>query len=268
MPELPEVETIRRDLERRLPGVRVTALWTSGIPLRMKTPVDVRALKKAAVGQKIEKLERVGKHLVVRTSGGAFVVHLGMSGRLVVVAEAEPRVAHTHVVWTLEDGRELRFTDPRRFGMVGPLAAEIRSGIEPLGRDLTDERLAELLRGRKRAIKAFLLDQTQVAGLGNIYVCEALFESGIHPAARCDRLTRPRIAALRKAIVSVLGRAVKNRGTTLRDYTDASGARGRNQFKLFVYGREGEACVSCATRIRRTVDGGRSTFFCPRCQRR
>lgn len=267
MPELPEVETIRRDLARALPGVRVERLWTSGFPLRMNKPVDVAAIRAASVGKTFGEPERKGKHLLLRTDGGVIVVHLGMSGQLLISRAAAPRAPHTHVIWSLSDGRELRFVDPRRFGLVA--AGEVGgSGVEPLGGDFDDARLRDLLTGSRRVLKAFLLDQTKIAGLGNIYVCEALFLSRIHPTARADRVTGARVGALRQAIVEVLRGAIKNRGTTLSDYRDASGRTGRNQFRLHVYGREGEACTRCGTLVKRRVDQGRSTFFCARCQRR
>jgi formamidopyrimidine-DNA glycosylase len=267
MPELPEVETIRRDLAQNLPGTRIVGLWTSGLPLRLNRPLDVAALELASVGRSFVAADRVGKHLLLRTSGGCIVVHLGMSGRLQVMAGKSVRATHTHVIWRLADGRELRYVDPRRFGMVAAGDRPV-SGIEPLSRALNDERLTALLAGSRRAVKAFLLDQTKVAGLGNIYVCEALFQAGIHPSARTNHLTRARVAALRVAIVDVLRRGIANRGTTLRDYADGEGRKGRNQNCLLVYGREGEACTRCTSRIRRGVDQGRSTFFCARCQRR
>ncbi len=267
MPELPEVETIRRDLARRLKGVRVRSLWTSGLPLRLNRPLDVPAIEAVSVGRTFDALERVGKHLILRTSAGAIIVHLGMSGRLHVVMGDAARPPHTHVVWHLEDGRELRFIDPRRFGMVAAGDAPT-SGIEPLGRDLDDQALGAMLDGSRRAIKAFLLDQSKIAGLGNIYVCEALFLAGIHPVARAGRVTGARVGALRTSIVEVLRRGIENRGTTLRDYSDGAGRKGRNQHRLHVYGREGEPCTRCASPVKRRVDQGRSTFFCARCQKR
>jgi formamidopyrimidine-DNA glycosylase len=203
------------------------------------------------------------------------VVHLGMTGQVVVCRPGAPRAKHTHVVWSLADGRELRFVDARRFGWVTtvrrgaekqlPELAEL--GIEPLGEQLTDARFAALLAASRRAMKAFLLDQSQVAGLGNIYVCEALYLSRIHPRTRSDRVRSPAAAALRAAIVDVLTSAITHRGTSFRDYVDGEGQRGSNQLQLHVYGREGERCRRCGGKIVRTVDGGRSTFFCPRCQK-
>jgi formamidopyrimidine-DNA glycosylase len=268
MPELPEVETLRRDLARRLAGARIRAVWWSGKPLRMKTPVDVAALRAMTVGRKVVALRRMAKYLLIDTdAGGAVVVHLGMSGRLTVVAAAAPREPHTHVVWSLDKGRELRFVDPRRFGQVAtlPPGAGPEVGVEPLGRGLTTARLAALLEATRRPIKAFLLDQTRIGGLGNIYVCEALWRARIHPSEPA-RNAVAKAAPLRDAIREVLRKGIDNRGTTIRDYTDSRGRRGRNQLTLAVYGREGEPCIRCATPIQRQIDSARSTFFCPGCQ--
>lgn len=267
MPELPEVETIRRDLAKRLPGARVEALWTSGFPLRMNRPLDVAGIRKVTVGGQFQALDRMGKHLLLRTDRGTVVVHLGMSGHLLVVPGGEVRAPHTHLIWTLGDGRELRYVDPRRFGMVS-VGDPAGSGIEPLGPGFDDARLAAMLEGSRRAIKALLLDQSKIAGLGNIYVCEALFLAQIHPSAQSLRVTGPRVTALRQAIVDVLKAGIRNRGTTLRDYTDASGRKGKNQYTLHVYGRQGEPCTRCGAVVKRQVDQGRSTFLCVRCQRR
>jgi formamidopyrimidine-DNA glycosylase len=275
MPELPEVETLRRSLARRVVGARVIGVWTSGLPLRLQRPVPARALRRASLDRRIVAIRRVAKYLLVDTDAGdVIVIHLGMTGRVLAAAAATPRPPHTHVVWTLDDGRELRFVDPRRFGWItaarpGKEAElpELRVlGAEPLS--LTVERLAALLARTRRAMKAFLMDQGNIAGLGNIYVSEALFLAGIHPAARADRLSAGAVARLRDAIVQVLRGAIANRGTTLRDYVDGAGRRGRNQFRLHVYGREELPCPRCGTPIRRVVDSGRSTFFCPACQKR
>jgi formamidopyrimidine-DNA glycosylase len=200
-----------------------------------------------------------------------------MSGRLQVVGKDEERALHTHVVWTLADGRELRYVDARRFGtiVVVDRGRELRFdelanlGIDPLGPAHTKEALAALAKQAKRSAKAFLLDQSKIAGLGNIYVCEALYEAGIHPHARVSKLSNPRIGKLHKAIVSVLERGIRNRGTTFRDYTDAQGKSGNNQQTLRVYGREGLPCHRRdGGTVRRVSTQGRGTFFCPRCQLR
>jgi formamidopyrimidine-DNA glycosylase len=272
MPELPEVETVRRGLAPRLVGVRLESVWTSGKPLRMNHPLDLRGLERT-LGE-VAAVERVAKYLIIRVAERSLVVHLGMTGRLEIVPRAAEREPHTHVVWSLSSGKDLRYMDVRRFGAVLCAAdpAELPEievlGDDPLSRGFTAARLAELAHGRKKNAKTFLLDQSRVAGLGNIYVCEALHLAGIHPEARVDRLKLPKIAALHAAIQGVLRKAVQNRGTTLRDYRDSSGRPGENQLTLQAYGREGQPCPRGDGRIRRVVIQGRSTFFCPACQRR
>jgi formamidopyrimidine-DNA glycosylase len=274
MPELPEVETLRRDLVRRLAGAEMGALWSSGLPLRLGRPLNLEAIAALTVGHRVLEVRRQAKYLLVYTSaGGALVVHLGMTGHLLVCPADSPRAPHTHLIWTLDRNRELRYVDPRRFGQVTTvlrgeerLLAELGAlGLEPLGRAHTTERLAALLRATARPLKAFLLDQSRIAGLGNIYVCEALFLAGLHPSLP-SRLAVSRAAALRDAIRTVLSKGIANRGTTIRDYSDSSGREGANQHSLHVYGREDMPCTRCGTPIRRQVDSARSSFFCPRCQ--
>jgi formamidopyrimidine-DNA glycosylase len=275
MPELPEVETVRRALEPHLAGARIEKLWTSGLPLRLARPLDVKRLRKASVGRRVVALRRAAKYLLIDTDGTeTIVVHLGMTGQLRVVPAGSSRLAHTHVVWTLDGGRELRFVDPRRFGLVAAIREpdEIDElahlGLDPLGPEMTADRLYELAHATRRAVKVFLLDQRRVAGIGNIYASEALFVAGIHPATPANRLSRARVETLRVGIVTVLERGLRNRGTTLRDYVDADGQAGENQHELAVYGREGQACLRCGGRVRRLTHDARGTFFCPRCQTR
>jgi formamidopyrimidine-DNA glycosylase len=199
------------------------------------------------------------------------LVHLGMSGQLRLEGGQAPRAPHTHVVWRLAGGSELRFVDPRRFGWVavaptvGQLPELAGLGPDPLA-ELSVAGLAAALAGSRAPIKAFLLDQGKVAGLGNIYVSEALHRAGIHPGTPARR-TRARAAALVAAIRAALEQGIANRGTTLRDYRDADGQAGSNAAALLVYGRDGAPCGRCGASIRRRVDAGRSTFFCARCQR-
>lgn len=270
MPELPEVETIRRDLATILTGMRIRSIWSSGKPLRMNRPIDMAAVEGLSVGCRIVEVMRLAKYLLIYTdAGGAVVVHLGMSGNLHVESERSPRAPHTHFVWTLERGRELRFVDPRRFGSIGTLVRgeeeSLGVGVEPLGPQLSVRYLGELLAQTRRPIKTLLLDQKKVAGLGNIYVCEALFGAGIHPSTPAY-LAQGNAAKLRTAIRAVLRKSIANRGTTLRDYTDASKRSGQNQRTLQVYGREGDPCFYCGNPIARQIDSNRSTFFCPGCQ--
>jgi formamidopyrimidine-DNA glycosylase len=279
VPELPEVETVRRSLLPQVQGARVAALWTSGKPLRMRRPVDVRGLRAAAEGRVVLDARRVAKYLLLDfEAGGCVVVHLGMSGRLHVAAASEPRPPHTHVALALQAGRELRFVDPRRFGVVVPFASTADAaawpalaelGVDPLSVDFTASLLLGLLGATRRPLKTFLLDQSAVVGLGNIYVAEALWEARLHPLARTHRLALDDARRLRTAIVRVLTRAIENRGTTLRDYVDASGEIGFNQLRLRAYGRTGLPCPRCKGSVINGVSTqGRGTFFCPKCQTR
>jgi formamidopyrimidine-DNA glycosylase len=283
MPELPEVETVVRTLRPKLVGAKLGRLWWSGLGLRLGRAPDVATL--AAVGERgrVAAVRRRAKYVLIDvvdgTRGqrprGTLLVHLGMTGRLQVVEATRPRLPHTHIVFALEGGRELRFVDPRRFGWVGaaagadgdaglPELAEL--GPDPLS-ELDTARLQGSLATSRAPIKAFLLDQRKVAGLGNIYVSEALFRAGVHPVTPARRACK-RAAALVEAIRTVLELGINNRGTTLRDYVDVDGEVGGNSVALLVYGRAGQACTACSTPITRRVDAGRSTFFCPRCQRR
>jgi formamidopyrimidine-DNA glycosylase len=275
MPELPEVETIVRGLAPRVRGRRIESVWWSGQALHLRRKVDLRGLRAVAAGHAITGVRRIGKFILVEIAGaadGGVVIHLGMTGRLRVEPAAAPRPLHTHVAFSLAGGDELRFTDARRFGWVEPAqpfsasAALARVGPDPLTA-LDAPALATALTGVRAPIKAFLMDQKRIAGLGNIYVAEALYRAGIHPRTPAARVRR-RAPALLAAIRAALEGGIARRGTTLRDYVDADGRGGDNAAALLVYGRAGQACVRCGTLIRRRVDAGRATFFCPGCQRR
>ena len=273
MPELPEVETIARDLAAAVVGATVSAVWGSGLGLHLGRAVDLGGVRRVTAGRRIRAVRRKGKYLLLDFEPGAgVVVHLGMSGRLRVEPAGAPRAAHTHVALALDDGRELRFVDPRRFGWVAPGAPlDARPELMALGPDPLTEldagELARRLAGARAPIKAFLLDQRRVAGLGNIYVSEALHRARIHPASAAGRLLA-QAPALLAAIRAALEQGIRNRGTTLRDYVDASGTPGNNAAALLVYGRAGQPCPTCGAPIRRSVDGGRATYFCGACQRR
>jgi formamidopyrimidine-DNA glycosylase len=280
MPELPEVETIVRGLAPLVRGRRIEEVWWSGQGLHLGRKVDLRGLRAVAVGRAIADVRRRGKYILVdvvtdpqgRDAGAGIIIHLGMTGRLRVQPKTAARVPHTHVVLELADGDELRFVDARRFGWVTPGrpmagdAALAALGPDPLT-ELDAPTLAVALAAARTAIKAFLLDQRRIAGLGNIYVAEALFRVGAHPAIPARRLAR-RADELLAAVRTVLESGIARRGTTLRDYVDVEGERGDNAAALLVYGREDQPCSQCATPIRRRIDSGRATFFCPRCQRR
>jgi formamidopyrimidine-DNA glycosylase len=273
---LPEVETVVRSLRPRLTGARVVSVWTSGLPLRLARPLDAALLGRVCRGARIEEVSRRGKYILLAIRAGrragAVLVHLGMSGKLRMCAVGEPREKHTHVVWSLDRRRELRFVDPRRFGLVrAALAGDAFPELAELGPDplaeLDEPTLATALAGSRAPVKAFLLDQRRIAGLGNIYVSEALFRARVHPATPAHRVRR-KTAALFAGIRTALELAITNRGTTLRDYVDGEGGAGSNQTALLVYGRAGQTCRECATIIRRRVDAQRSTFYCPHCQQR
>jgi formamidopyrimidine-DNA glycosylase len=272
MPELPEVETVVRSLRPDVVSKRIGDLWTSGKPLRLARTLDTKKLK-AGVGQTITAVRRKGKYILIDLDGGGGVlVHLGMTGRLRVQHASEERAKHTHVIWSLPGKREMRFIDPRRFGWV-EAATEV-DGLPEVS-ELGPDPLAELdvaglearLATSRAPIKAFLLDQHRIAGLGNIYVCEALFRAGIHPRTEARR-ARKKAAALLDAIRTTLEIGIANCGTTFRDFVSSTGEAGRNIQALLVYGREGKLCTVCRQSVRRQVDSGRSTFYCGRCQPR
>jgi formamidopyrimidine-DNA glycosylase len=279
MPELPEVETIVRGLDPLLRGRRVEGVWWSGQGLHLGRKVDLRGLRAVTVGRAIAGVRRRGKYILVDVGrqegegeGEGVILHLGMTGRLRVQPKTAPRVPHTHVVFALAGDDELRFVDARRFGWVTPGRPIARDpalaalGPDPLT-ELDAPALATALRAARTPIKAFLLDQRRIAGLGNIYVAEALFRVGAHPATPAKRLA-PQADELLAAVRAVLESGIARRGTTLRDYVDADGQQGDNAAALLVYGREGEDCPRCGAAIRRRIDAGRATFFCPGCQRR
>ena len=274
MPELPEVETVARDLRdavtgRRIEGVNVLR------PDVVRYP-DGSTLPALLTGQRFEKVERQGKYLLLGLdSGDELMVHLGMTGHLLVCDADAPVPKHTHIRAALDDGRELRFDDARRFGRVaygsrealGAARVMPRLGVEPLSDAFSQASLDAVLRHTTRTIKAALLDQKGVAGLGNIYIDEACFMAGLRPTKRCHRLTRRERAALLDAIPRVLASAVANRGSSVDDYRDVWNATGRHQEALQVYGRGGQPCFTCGTTLRRTTEAGRTTVYCPHCQR-
>lgn len=275
MPELPEVETVRRGLEPRLVGRRITRLELRRADLRFPFPPD---FAKRVNGRAILGIERRAKYLLISLEGGLVLLsHLGMSGRYGFDGEAIERHdgKHGHVVFLLDDGARLIYSDPRRFGFMdlieaGGLAENrfLRDlGIEPLGNQLSGPWLAEALNGRRSPVKAALLDQRIVAGLGNIYVCEALFRSGISPLRPAHMVAGARAERLSGAIGAVLNAAIAAGGSSLRDFAAADGELGYFQHGFDVYDREGQPCKKCARKLRRIVQSGRSTFYCAHCQR-
>ncbi len=271
MPELPEVETVVRDLRPQLVGRRLTRLRVSKKALRRRW---LPAWTAKVVGRRVRAIERRGKWIQVDLGGPWLLVHLGMSGQFTIAPADAPRRDHTHLVFTLDDGAELRFRDIRRFGSVTfypdaqALATHFeanRLGPEPFTLDL--DTWHQRLRATRRNLKAVLLDQTVVAGVGNIYADEALFAARLHPSIMAADLTRRQAEALRQAVLNVLTRAIEQRGSSIRNYVGGCGLQGSFQEEHAAYGRTGEPCVRCATAIVRTVLAGRATHFCPRCQK-
>src|SRR6476661_4442664 len=270
MPELPEVETTVRGLERILKGQRIARIEARRPDLRRALPVD---LGQRLTGARIIELGRRAKYGLIGTDrGDTLIFHLGMSGRWRIdPAELGP---HDHFLLETDEQRRLALNDPRRFGSLDLVRSDelaawdpfARMGPEPLSEDFSGAYLHGRLQGRSAPIKAMLLDQRIVAGLGNIYVCEALHMAGIAPDRAAGRISRPRLATLVEAIKTVLIAAIEAGGSTLRDYVRPSGQLGYFSKQWRVYGREGEAC-HCGNPVRRRVEGGRSTFYCPRCQR-
>jgi formamidopyrimidine-DNA glycosylase len=279
MPELPEVETIARGVHTRVRNDRITNVWFSSHRQPFKTPPAKQA--KGLEGRTILGVERIGKHIVVHLSApahpsskglppaGQWIVHLGMTGRLLVTTPDAPVAPHTHARLTLSSGRELRFVDPRRFGRLefrnlAKSKAFTAPGAEPL--QIDSQAFAALFRGRKLAIKAALLNQTLLSGVGNIYADEGLFRAGIRPRRQSGRLTRDELERLRLALREVLRSAIRLGGSSVSDYVDADGVRGFFQLEHRVYQRFGESCLVCKTPIQRIVLAGRSTHYCPHCQ--
>mgnify|MGYP003606217389 CR=1 FL=1 len=275
MPELPEVETTRRGLAPHLLGRRIVTVTLRRSDLRWPIP---REVSERLPGQRIEAVERRAKYLLLHTAAGSALLHLGMSGLLRVLPPDTPPGPHDHVDIALEAGadaaaRVLRFTDPRRFGCLlwqppgetHELLAAL--GPEPLTDAFDGDRLWRLSRGRRAAVKPFLMDNAIVVGVGNIYASEALFAAGIDPRRAAGGVSRARYARLAAEVKRILAWAIERGGTTLRDFLSPDGAPGYFFRELFVYGREGEPCRACGTPIRAVTLGQRSTFWCPRCQR-
>ena len=272
MPELPEVETTLRGIEPALTGRRIDTVVVRNPSLRWPVPTAVDRAR----GQVVSGCRRRAKYLLIELeqAGGGLLLHLGMSGSLRICdADDAPR-KHDHVDLVIDGGRCIRFNDPRRFGALlwwdgRPeehfLLRDL--GPEPLSADFSGEHLWRLARGRKGAVKSFIMDGHVVVGVGNIYASEALFMSGVHPSRPAGRISAARYDALAAAIRDVLAHAIRRGGTTLRDFVNSEGNPGYFAQELLVYEREGNDCFQCGTPIRRRVIGQRSSYFCPRCQR-
>jgi len=270
MPELPEVETIVRGLAASIVGKTIAK---ADVTLaKMATAPEGVNFRRAVRGQRILSVRRRGKYTVIElASGRRLVVSLRMTGRLVVLEPGEPAIPYQHVALTFTDGFRLAFADSRQFGrmrLVEPDEAwDSKLGVEPLSGDFTPERFIGMLSGRTTPIKALLLDQRRIAGVGNIYACEALWGARIRPGAPAKALTKPAARRLHNAIVEVLQRSIALRGTSVDDYVDAQGRQGSFQNALSVYGRTGGKCERCGRPIVRTVLAQRGTWWCRTCQR-
>ncbi len=273
MPELPEVETTRRGLAPHVERRRIAAICLRRDDLRWPIPAPVRDV----AGERVISLTRRAKWLVWQLESGALLWHLGMSGsfRVWTPKGLPPAGPHDHVDLAMAAGRVIRFTDPRRFGALlwspgdDPLAHPRLNGLgpEPFSEEFSGQRLWQCAHGRRGPVKSLIMDAGVVVGVGNIYACEALFLAGIHPRRSASRISLLRYGRLAAAIVDVLGRAIEEGGTSLRDFTAGDGRPGYFGQALLVYGREGEPCASCGGAIRRVIIGQRSTFYCARCQR-
>jgi formamidopyrimidine-DNA glycosylase len=276
MPELPEVETVANGVNARVRGERITSVWLSRHKEPFKTPRTEMA--DALTGLRIERVYRQGKHIVfdlreeksskaAKRTTAQWIVHLGMTGRLLVSAPEVPVPDHTHAVLSLSGGRELRFVDTRRFGRLAfyPDADFRGPGHEPL--TISGEDFVALFRGRKTSIKAALLNQKLLHGVGNIYADESLFRAGIRPTSIAGRLSRARLLRLHAALKEILQKAIELGGSSVSDYVDADGVAGFFQLEHRVYMRTGEPCAVCGRPIRRMVLAGRGTHYCAHCQR-
>lgn len=272
MPELPEVETTRRGISPHICGLRVAAVHVRQRQLRQPVPVT---LQRDLVGQCIERVERRGKYLLLRTAAGTLLMHLGMSGSLRVLPPDGPAPGpHDHVDIVFDGGTVLRLRDPRRFGLAlwtaeDPLRHALLKalGPEPLEEAFSGAYLYELSRGRRTAVKAFIMDGHIVVGVGNIYASEALYLAGIHPARAAGRISAARYDRLAAGIRRVLAAAIEQGGTTLRDFSGGDGQPGYFAQRLMVYGRDGQPCRACGAEIRSIRQSQRSSFFCVSCQR-
>lgn len=269
MPELPEVETVRRGLARELAGRRIEGVDWRGSRLRGgASPRPLETLE----GQRVKGIRRHGKFLLWDLSADTLLAHLGMTGKLLFAEPGEAERPHTHLVLDLDDGRQLRFSDPRRFGLLKlyPRGAAIPDlahfGPDALDPAFTPEALGAGLAASRAPLKAFLLDQTRVAGVGNIYACEALWRARLRPTRAANATPPRKVPLLHQAIQGVLQDALAAGGTSFNDYVDHIGQPGRFLLHLAVYDQEGEPCPRCGAKVRRIPQAGRSTFFCGKCQ--
>lgn len=276
MPELPEVETVVRGLRLSLPGRAVTEVRFG------KTDFvdDAKAIAEHVPGSRVSGIERMGKFICVKLDrngsakdserGPNLMIHLGMTGQLKVVRAGDPVAPHTHVFFALDDGRELRYTDIRRFGRMAYVPeSRLADFVGELGKEpleINAEEFCQRVGSRRARLKALLLDQRVLRGIGNIYADESLFRAKIHPARIAATLPRKKLLDLHRAVREVLSEAIRHRGSSVSDYVDSDGNRGEFQLRHRVYQREGKPCYRCKSKIRRILVAGRSSHYCPRCQ--
>jgi formamidopyrimidine-DNA glycosylase len=271
MPELPEVETVARGLDKHIAGDAIESVWLGSKPEPLKS--SAQEIVAGLESKTISGVRRVGKHIVfdLASSDGSpaknsqWIVHLGMTGSLRISAPDVPIGKHTHAILKLSTGRELRFVDPRRFGRLSVIEKLAAPGFEPL--HISFEDFAKLFRKRKTPIKSALLNQKLLSGVGNIYADEALFRAKVRSRRRASSLTRDELKRLHAALKKVLNQAIRLGGSSVSDYVDANGDEGFFQLKHRVYGREGKPCLACNTPIKRIVIAGRSSHYCPHCQK-
>jgi formamidopyrimidine-DNA glycosylase len=271
VPELPEVETIRRGLARELAGRRIDGVdWRPAKLRGGKSPVALERLE----GHVVKAVRRHGKFLLTDMDDGAvFLSHLGMTGKWLFAQPGDPVRPHTHLVLHLDDERELRFSDPRRFGLLKlyPPKADVPDlahyGLDALDPSFTPDVLRQLLAASASPLKAFLLDQRKLAGVGNIYACEALWRAGLSPRRKADAVPASKVAPLHAGILGALRDSLAAGGSSFNDYVDAIGTEGSFMLEVAVFQREGLPCPRCGAKVRRIVQSGRSTFFCAKCQR-
>ncbi|NLW24975.1 MAG: DNA-formamidopyrimidine glycosylase [Clostridia bacterium] len=277
MPELPEVETVLRSLKPKLLGKKIVEI-TVNLPKLIKIPPgDETTLRKNITGSKFVDVKRRGKYLLFYLDNGwVLVIHLRMTGRLLYLKNNQPVEKHTHLIFDLNDEYQLRFHDVRQFGLIYLVpqdSLDLISGLknlgpEPLSSDFTLDYLQEILKGKRKKAKTFLLDQQEIAGIGNIYADEILFRAWIHPEKPVVELSTGEIEAFWQAIKEKLSQGIKYRGTSIKDYVDGDGRSGSFQEHLKVYGKAGEYCPNCGCAIEKIIVAGRSTCFCPHCQRK
>lgn len=271
MPELPEVETIAQGLHKRIAGDVIESVWLGSKPEPLKS--SAAEIASTLQSKNIVRVRRAGKHIVfdlapIASANGAsaqWIVHLGMTGIMLVCSPETEHQKHTHAIVGLASGRELRFVDPRRFGRLSVIEKFEAPGKEPL--QVSSDDFAKLFRGRKTPIKSALLNQNLLSGVGNIYADEALFRARVRPRRRAASLTRDELRLLHKGLQRVLREAIRLGGSSISDYVNSNGDEGFFQLKHRVYGREGKPCLACKTPIKRVVIAGRSSHYCPRCQK-